>query len=431
LPTLSAPNTLRIEPSAYITDEEIDRIARAFEDLARKLEGRQMYELFLPLMEGDPFDDNKGKAAHPGLLPSRIDEPAAQSVQVAFIAHFSRPAEELRLMDEEFSRASDTGLRILFNRLQVLMEMKPLVLFSKNIFSKRIHFSFIVLPLDSAELERLHRLGKTRLVVAKIQEAVELAARRGATVISLGGYTSILSGNGLALAEPDGTRILTGNTLTAASGIYRLTEEIRKRRGTWKKPTLGIVGAAGNIGSIITESLLRADGLFEKVILMDRKKVKLDAFAAGLDRGDFTGLLETATDFRPLKECDIISVSTNTNDPIIYPHHLKDRDPVLISDVSIPSALAARVARMDNVTLLPFASYITLPEDPDFIISSHTPKGTAFCCAAEAMLYGLEAMDVPLKGKITGEAIDRVTAHAQKHRFFEKLGTVESFKSVR
>jgi len=431
LPTLSAPNSLRIEPSAYITDEEIDRVARAVEDLARTLEGQQLYELCLPLMNGDPFEDNKGKGADPGLIHSRIDKPAGKAVRVAFIAHFSRPAEELRIIERDFSRASDTGLRILFNRLQALMEMKPLVLYSKNMFEGRIHFSFISLPMDSAELERLHRLGTIRPVVAKIQEAVELAARNGATVIGLGGYASILSRNGLALAEPEGARILTGNTLTAASGIYRLTEEIRKRQWVGKNLTLGIVGAAGNIGSIIAESLLRADGLFEKVILMDRKKAKLDAFAAGLNRGDFMGILETTTGFRPLKQCDIIAVSTNTNDPIIFPHHLKDRDPVLISDISIPSALATQVSRMDNVTTLPFASYITLRDDPEFVISSHTPKGTAFCCAAEVMLYGLEAMNVPLRGKISLEAIDVVTAQAKKHRFFEKLGSAESFKSVR
>jgi acetylornithine/succinyldiaminopimelate/putrescine aminotransferase/predicted amino acid dehydrogenase/acyl-coenzyme A synthetase/AMP-(fatty) acid ligase len=431
LPTLSAPNTLRVEPSAYITDEEIDLVAEAFEDLARTVAEERLDELFRPLMDGDPFDDHKGREARPGLIPCRVDKPAPGSVRVAFVAHFSRPAEELRIIEKAFSRASDTGLRILFNRLQVLLEMKPLLLYARNIFGGRVHFSFITLPVDSAELERLHRLGKTRAVVAKVQEAVDLAARNGAAVVGLGGYASILSRNGLALAEPPGTRIVTGNTLTAASGICRLAEEIEKRRTAGKKLTLGVIGASGNIGSVITESLLRTDGLFERVILMDRKREKLDAFAAGLDRGDFSGVLETAVDLRPLKRCDIISVSTNTNDPIIFPHHLKDREPVLISDVSIPSALAESVAGLPNVTTLPFASYVALPEDPDFVISSHTPRGTAFCCAAEAMLCGLEAPDVPLKGRISLEAIDAVTALARKHRLFEKLGSVEGFQSVR
>jgi acetylornithine/succinyldiaminopimelate/putrescine aminotransferase/predicted amino acid dehydrogenase/acyl-coenzyme A synthetase/AMP-(fatty) acid ligase len=431
LPTLSAPNTLRLEPSAYITDEEIDLAAEAFEDLARTLAEGRMYDLFKPLMDGDPCDDHKGREARPGLIPGRVEEPAPGAVKVAFVAHFSRPADELRIMERDFSRASDTGLRVLFNRLQTVLEMKPVLLYAKNLFGGRIHFSFIALPLDSAELERLHRLGKVRSVVARVQEAVDMAARDGAAVVGLGGYASILSRNGLALVEPPGTRIVTGNTLTAASGITRLAEEIRKRRGAGKKLTLGAIGASGNIGAIITERLLRADGIFERVVLMDRKKEKLEAFAAGLDRGDFSGDLETSTDLRPLKRCDIISVSTNTNDPIVFPHHLKDREPVLISDVSIPSALAAAVAGLPNVTTLPFASYVTLPEDPDFVISSHTPRGAVFCCAAEAMLCGLETLDVPLKGRITPEAIDRVTDLARKHGLFGRLGSVESFQPAR
>jgi acetylornithine/succinyldiaminopimelate/putrescine aminotransferase/predicted amino acid dehydrogenase/acyl-coenzyme A synthetase/AMP-(fatty) acid ligase len=428
LPTLSAPNTLRIEPSAYITDEEIDRAAAAIEDLARQVEDRRMYELFLPLMDGDPFDDNKNREARPGLAHSRLDEPAEKSVLVAFIAHFTRPADELRILEKEFSRASDTGLRILFNRLQVLMEMKPIVLYSKNMFGGRIHFTFIALPVDSAELERLHRLGRTRRVTARIQEAVDLAARGGAKVIGLGGYASILTHNGMALVEPAGTRIVTGNTLTAASGLYRLTQEIGDLRRRGETLTLGIVGASGNIGSIITEIMLRANGLFERIILIDRKKEKVDAFAAGLSEESFTGTVETAADFGPLRGCDVIAVASNTSDPIIFPHHLKKKGPVLIADVSVPSALSEGVARLDNVKTLPFASYITLPEDPDFVISSHTPRGAIFCCAAETMLCGLEALDVPLRGRISADAIALVMDRARRQRFFEKVGEAESLR---
>lgn len=428
LPTLSASNILRLEPSAYITDEEIDRAARAFEDLARTIAERRTYDLFLALMDGDPFDDNKGRHGRPGLIPSRIEPPAKGAARVAFIAHFSRPAEELRIIDRDLSRASDTGLRILFNRFQSVMEMKPFVLFSKNLCRGRVHFSFVILPADSSELEHLHRLGKTRRIVARVQEAVDMAARGGATVIGLGGYASILSRNGLALVEPEGTRIITGNTLTAASGTRQLTEEIRQMRGGRTGLTLGIVGASGNIGAIVTECLIGADGLFAKVILADRKKAKLDAFAAGLERGRFTGVIDTTADLGALRACDVIAVAANANDPIIFPHHLKEDAPVLIADVSIPPALAPQVARLPNVKTLPFASYVSLPDDPDFVISSHTPKGAVFCCAGEAILCGLDFPDVPLKGRITAAAIEAVTTLAGKYGFFEKLGAVDSFR---
>lgn len=426
LPSLSAPNTLRVEPSAYISDEEIQRVVAAVEDLAGQLRGRHLYELFRPLMDGDPFGDNKNRQAWPGLLYPLLDEPAEKATRVAFIAHFSRPADELRLLEKEFSRASDTGLRILFNRLQVVMEMKPIVLFSKNLFGGKIHFTFIVLPVDSAELERLHRLGQTRRITARIQEAVDLAARAGARVIGLGGYASILSRNGLALVEPEGTRLVTGNTLTAASCLYRLAEKIKETWPVGQRLTVGVVGAGGNIGSMIAESMARTGGQLERIILVDRKD-NLKALAVRLDRGSLAGTIEMSTDLGPLKDCDVVAVATNTNDPIIFPHHLKKVGPVLVVDVSIPSALSEDVSRLGNVQTLPFASYITLPEDPDFIISSHTPKGAVFCCAAEVMLCGLEDLDVPLRGRISAGAVARVTEKALKHGFFQKLQAAENY----
>jgi len=429
LPTLSAPNMLRIEPSAYIKDCEIDRFAMAIDDLAHTIKNRKIYDLFLPLMDDDPFDDNKGKRARPGLVYSNIEKPCSHSTKVAFIGHFARPTEELRMIEREYFRASDTGLRILFNRMQVLMDMKPFVLFAKNLFGGRIHFSFIIIPLDSAQLECLHRQGKRRHVVAKIQDAVELAANQGASVISLGGYTSILSRNGTSLVESKNTKIITGNTLTAASGIHRLLEEIRGRDEFRKRNCLGIIGAAGNIGSIIAKKLSKNDDLFEKIILFNKNKQKLRKVAKNLKAQEINLDLEMATDFGPLKQCDIIAVATNTNDPIIFPHHLKNDEPVLISDLSVPSAVSVEAERMRNVITLSFASYIALPEDPEFIVSSYTPKGSVFCCAAEALLYGLEPMDIPLRGKITSDSIDHVTALAKKHHFFEKLGTIQSFKN--
>ncbi len=53
-----------------------------------------------------------------------------------------------------------------------------------------------------------------------------------------------------------------------------------------------------------------------------------------------------------------------------------------------------------------------------------------FCCAGEAMLCGLEALDVPLKGTITARAIEAVAAAAEKHGLFEKLGAIEGSRSV-
>jgi len=123
-------------------------------------------------------------------------------------------------------------------------------------------------------------------------------------------------------------------------------------------------------------------------------------------------------------------ISTNTNDPIIFRHHLRTAGKVLIADNSVPAAVANEVLTMPNVTVLPFASYVRLPHDPDFLISTYTPRGTVFCCAAEAILCALEPVTVPLRGKITGQAVRTITQLAERHGFFERLGGISSFKAA-
>jgi hypothetical protein len=97
--------------------------------------------------------------------------------------------------------------------------------------------------------------------------------------------------------------------------------------------------------------------------------------------------------------------------------------------LSIPAAISKDVKLMSNITNIPFASYVHLPDDPDIKISSHTPRGAVFCCVAEAMLYGLEPMDLKLKGNITMEEVKTMDRLANKYKLFENLGEVKTYKT--
>ncbi|MFO7617660.1 MAG: aminotransferase class III-fold pyridoxal phosphate-dependent enzyme, partial [Bacteroidales bacterium] len=432
LPTVSAPNMLRIEPSALITEEEINRFAAAIRDLADKIACRKIYDLFRPLMDGDPFADNRDKKAPNGYLYPRMDSPVPGARQVALVVHFAYPVEELRIFDPDICQASDTGLRILFNRMQVLLDLKPFWLFAKNICSGRIHLSVIALPVDVAELERLNRQGKREKVLFRIQDAVDRAAASGATVISLGGYTSILANNGALLTEPRNARLVTGNTLTAASGIRNLVTGIGREFGPNRKKKLAVVGAAGNIGSIVAEGLLKSGLNFDQVFLVGRNSLRLKTFWNDLEQEGIKGSgsrIHLTTNLGDIKQCNIIIAATNTNDPILFAHHFNSQEKIIISDLSIPGAISKEVKEMSNVVDLPFASFIHLPEDPGFVISSHTPAGSVFCCAAEAILCGLDSFDLPLKGRITMEAIEAIGLLAEKHHFFDQSVAGISFKS--
>ncbi|MCX6252381.1 MAG: aminotransferase class III-fold pyridoxal phosphate-dependent enzyme [Bacteroidetes bacterium] len=428
-PTLSAPATLRVEPSAWFTEGEANRFYNALEDLCMILREKRLYDLFSFLMDDDPFDDHKGALPKIGHYKTILEEPAAGAKKVAFIAHFVNPVNELRMLEPDLCRASDTGLRILFNRMQVLMEMKPFRLIANNLFNGRIHFSFYVLPVDSAELEHLHKSGKTRRVISKIQETVNLAAKDGASVISLGGYTSILTCNGMSLAEPAGCRIITGNTLTAASGLMNLRKFLFATPGFKKPARIAVVGATGNIGQVIAEMISTQEDICSGLLLVARSAKRLTAIGKELEARKSTGIrIETSTALSGLKSADILIICANTNDPLIYPHHISKDKPVLISDLSVPSALAKETESMPNVISMPFAAYVCLPADPDAVISSYSPAGTVFCCAAEAMLLGLESCPFPLKGHLLPESLKKLSEMAEKYGLFNTQGSIKSYK---
>ena len=430
-PTLSAPETLRLEPSAFLTMDEADQFCRGLEDLCRILSEKRLYDLFSFLMDNDPFDDNKGAAPEIGHYKTILETPAAGAEKVAFLAHFVNPVNELRMLEPDLCRASDTGLRILFNRMQVLMELKPFRLIANNLFGGRIHFSFYVLPVDSAELEHLHKSGKTRRVISKIQEAINLAAADGASVISLGGYTSILTCNGMALAEPKGCRIITGNSLTAASGLTNLRKFLKASPEFAIPATIGIVGATGNIGQVIAEMISRQDDICSGLLLVARSSKRLAAVEKELVKKKAAGIMiETSTDLSRLQTADIIIMCSNTNDPLIYPHHINRDRQVLVSDLSVPSALSKETASMPNVISMPFSACVCMPEDPEAVISSLSPAGTVFCCAAEAMLVGLGSCPFPLKGHLLPESLMKISAMAEKRGLFNHLGSVKSYKAV-
>jgi acetylornithine/succinyldiaminopimelate/putrescine aminotransferase/predicted amino acid dehydrogenase/acyl-coenzyme A synthetase/AMP-(fatty) acid ligase len=431
-PTISAPDSLRMEPSAYLTESESDEAITAIDQLCGIIANNQMYDLFSFLMDDDPFLENRETSIPEATYNQVLESPQRDAVSVAFIAHFAFPLKELRMLVPDFARASDTGLRIMFNRMQILLEMEPVQMLGLNLFHGKIHFSFWVIPLDSAELEFLHKSGKRKQVVTKIQKAVNIAAEKGARIISLGGYTSIMTNNGLSLYEPKGSRIITGNTLTAASGLEHLRNSIKQTPEFNKPNIIAVLGSTGNIGQVITEILCEQNDICSKLILISRSGKRTNEFVNELG----TRLkplvdIKTSDNLNEIRNADIIIVCTNTNDPILQPHHVASSKPVLVSDLSVPSAVSAEVFRLPNVVAIPFSAYVTLPEDKDAVISSYSPPGTVFCCAAEAILLGLEHFEGTLKGRIIPEEVKKITSLAQKYKLLQKTGSIGSYKSAR
>jgi predicted amino acid dehydrogenase len=303
--------------------------------------------------------------------------------------------------------------------MQSLLDGKAVKLIGKNLMRGRVYFTFYIVPYDTAHLEVIHRWGKKRYYISKIQETVDKLVDEGNTHISLGAHTSILSGNGLFLAEGKRAKILTGNTLTVASCLYHLERYVERRKKKDPGPiTIAIAGAHGNIGSGLAGCFDGEKYKDTKIILAGTNIRKLELLRKKLFSPERS--VHCTNDLFALQHADILVSCTSTNDPLIFSYHIHPDKKVFIIDIAVPGSVSEEVKKMPNVEFYREASTVYLPDDPAFLISTHTPAGKIFCCAAEAILAALYEVREPLKGHIQPACIRRMMELGVKEDLFNK-----------
>jgi predicted amino acid dehydrogenase len=221
--------------------------------------------------------------------------------------------------------------------------------------------------------------------------------------------------------------VTSGNTFTAVVGTRRVLEACQRIGIDPQDPEscLAVIGATGNIGSSLARRALRGPAPFSRILLLGRDGQRLERSRRRL-RDLFPGSdVESSTDLSDLRGCNVVAVAINTGEPLIYRRHLAEDRPVLIADVSIPSAVSREVHGLPHVQVIPLAATVAIPGEPSFILSSHTSPGLAFCCAAEAILMGLEpeaTRELPLTGPIDDRSMEVLEQLGQRHGFFAEYG---------
>jgi predicted amino acid dehydrogenase len=237
----------------------------------------------------------------------------------------------------------------------------------------------------------------------------------------LGAHTSIITGNGLNLAERNNCKILTGNSLTIASCLYHLNQFVdRQKNSVSERNTIAIVGASGNIGSGLVDCLNDPKYAEYEIILISNNEKRLQKIKEKLAGNNRQ--IESTTDLFELRRANVIVSCANTNDPIIFSHHILNDSPVFIIDISVPSSVSDEVKELENVYFCKEASSVHLPGDQETLFSSHTPNGKLFCCAAESILCALYDLEVPLKGHINVDTVRRLLPLALDEGFLKPTG---------
>jgi hypothetical protein len=111
-----------------------------------------------------------------------------------------------------------------------------------------------------------------------------------------------------------------------------------------------------------------------------------------------------------------VIASVNAPEPLIHARHVADDRRVVIADLSEPRATSPRALEARPGARLFELGFVPLPQDQDFTLSAHSPRGHAFACASEGILMGLDPQPSwRLRGPIDVDVVRRLYELGRTH----------------
>jgi predicted amino acid dehydrogenase len=319
---------------------------------------------------------------------------------------------------------------------------------------KAAYGEFILVPRRAEELQAIPH----EQAVAEIQRAVLLGQKRGAKIVGLGAYTSVVTQGGLSLKGEGVPPLTTGNSYTAIAS--RQTVRLAAAECGWTLPrrTVAVVGAGGAIGQALSVLLAQDAG---RLILLgnpthpeeSRQRLlqvagrivwsleqlrrgsllppgSVASWAAELDfdlpdKPDRAGLIRLGEELirrtgsvvvsvdapSLLPEADIVVCCTSTTERIVREEYL--RPSAVVCDVSRPSNVGPEVQALRPDVMVIDGGVVRLPGDASLGFNASLPRGHAYACMAETMMLAMEqrykdtslGFDLPLEQALEMERL--------------------------
>jgi acetylornithine/succinyldiaminopimelate/putrescine aminotransferase/predicted amino acid dehydrogenase len=423
-PSLSNPSTLRVEPSSFVKADDLDRFVAALGVFCDAVRTQDLPHLIGHLV-GRPRPE---RSYQPRYRQSNREMPDTHR-RAAFIAHIIRP-EDLTSWDSGLAEFESRQLSGMVSK--VAQVMGPAVYDELHVHSpmgRKVHLSMIGLFYTSAQLFDAYRSRQLSRILEQIDNAVDLARRRGCRIAGLGGFLSIIASNGLRIRNPR-IGLTSGNALTVGMGTRALADAAERVGIDPVAATLGVVGATGNIAQAYALSM--ADRV-RGIVLITRRGGgercrplvnRLAEISPGIQ-------VTVSESLEALRSCSLIVAASNSPGPLIYPRHLGS-GPIVICDISLPADVASEVGTGRGDVTVINGGVVQLPADPDLNISGLSlAPGHVFACMAETLLMGLEDVEGHGSyGPVTAERVRWALEMADKHHFKMAKLQVSSLLSV-
>lgn len=412
-PALGQGRVLRMEPSCFVTDDEIGRLVDGLANVCDALRKNSVQTLLGPVL---------------GLKSSRVDEERisfqhtweedAGLTRVAFIGHFIQP-EDLGLWDPYLANLDKAHYESMLDTMPGGWSPQVYDRIRVEGSDRAVSLHFIGLPVSSAQMQAClegRDLGRMRDLIG---QAVDLAIREGCQVAGLGGYTSILTRNGKWLQDKP-IRLTTGNSYTVATALRALTDAAVDIGMDVGAATAAVLGAGGNIGSALSRLLA---GRVARLLLIGRpgRLSPLEGLRQQIleDHPSLTPEAVVVTaDLCALQQARLIACASNSANPLVFPELLRQRR-VVICDISVPGDVDESVSQTRPDVRIIRGGVVRSSRNPRFHIPGiPLPPGHLYACMTETILMGLEGLKTHFSlGDIRPDQVGTMEEAARRHGF--------------
>jgi len=254
---------LRVQPPATITDEEIELLLCAFVEVLEIIQSNNEYLLVAHLIgQGLSAEQRQSPVSMEVKWPFN-EEQSHIDARTGFIVHPTKIQHLIDYFFPSFERYewSESAMRSWWNNIARFLEP---VHVKRNYITSRdfiLENNLVFVPYLPEYLVEDKEYYLEQEVRDKVQDAVTIAKELGddnipVSIIGLGAYSSIVTNNGVTVNDYE-SPITTGNAYTAAltlQGIVFAANNVSPPIDI-SQAEVSVVGAAGNIGSVLSQIL--------------------------------------------------------------------------------------------------------------------------------------------------------------------------------
>lgn len=430
-PTLNSQSTLRVQPPLIVTHEQCDTFCEALDETIAHLSQGNTYGLVQYLLTSKDNTQRIVQKDIPHVVPT---PPKEEEGRFGFLIH-PLTLQSYEHFDPSLSGISPRDMREFTDIFEG--ELDPAIVGSTRVTAKNgttIYGEFAAIPYLPEKLMAMSQ----EEVLEYIRKAVIMLKERGAKIVGLGGYTSIVSKGGTHLSKL-GVAVTTGNNYTVLSAIQAVNMAIAEFSSkTWDDIHVAVVGAGGSVGSTITREIalsvnritlignakniektrrrvsevlvdlsellccddefcanLKPNSVAERLknhlsALGDYDQEKIVSFINEICSGEHSDIgIVWGTDTEILlPQADVTFVATNSTDILIHPHYLKRN--AIVCDLSRPSNVNHIISLHRPDVFFIDGGVIQTPQLDDLGVNFGFPKGLCLACMAETMMLAFD-----------------------------------------